>query len=115
MRELAIIVATCVSQPHDDVIGDPTPPGSRGGVKGPWKLTILPCLKGKTVYRCRSAVTAGLATGCDERRSTKRVLYGPGDGVALPAGKTPAPESGTAGEPGEAWTGVAAGEDPGED
>ena len=53
------------------------------------------------------------------RTLAKRSFYGPGDGdvagVTLPAGNTPAPESGTAEEPdpGEAWTGAVAGE-PGE-
>ena len=57
---------------------------------------------------------------CDGVRwtSANRSHYAPGDGEvsggALPAGKTPAPESGAAEEPGEAWNGVVAGEDPGE-
>jgi hypothetical protein len=54
------------------------------------------------------------------RTSANPVPYAPGDGEvsggALPAGKTPAPESGATEEPapGEAWNGVVAGEDPGE-
>ena len=78
-------------------------------------LACRPCLKEeKTFHRYGRAVAVGFAVGVGEP-----VPYPPGDaevaGVTLPAGRTPAPESEGAEEsdPGEALTGVVAGE-PGE-
>jgi hypothetical protein len=72
----------------------------------------------------RISTVAALPSQRDLRRDAtdvgEPVPYAPGDGEvsggALPAGKTPAPESGATEEPapGEAWNGVVAGEDSGE-
>ena len=79
---------------------------------------VLPLREKKELLPVRLCRRSGTCGGV-RRTSAKRFLYGLGDGdvagVTLPAGKTPAPESGATEEPdpGEAGTVVFAGE-PGE-
>ena len=98
--------------PRDEAIGDQLSLPAAAG-EGLSELLTCPASAWENLLPIRLPLRRGATT------SAKRSLYGPGDGeiagVALPAGKTPAPESGTAEEPADAWTGVAAGEDPGED
>jgi hypothetical protein len=107
-----------VGAQRNDVIGDPTQPARRGGRRAFGANFSCPLLGAgpstDTVLPSQRDLRRG-ATDVDEA-----VPYAPGDGevagVTLPAGKTPAPESGAAEglDPGEAWTGAVAGENPGE-